>query len=482
MSSRSTAIEALRTWKEDPVRFVKDVFGVTPDPWQEEILRVFPENQRLAMKACKGPGKTCLIAWLCWNFLATRPHPKIAATSITKDNLSDGLWAEMAKWMHKSKYLMQQFEWNKTRIANKDFPETWWMSARNWSQSGTGDQQANTLAGLHADYIMFVLDEAGGIPDAVMAAAEAALSTGIECKLVMAGNPTHLEGPLYRACHTEAHLWYVVSITGDPDDPMRSPRIDPAWARAQIEKYGRDNPWVLINVFGQFPPASINALLGVDEVKAAMERHIDPENYKYSQKRLGIDVARFGDDSTILFSRQGLASFPCIEMRNATTIEIAERIATHKAEWGSELDCVDGTGGYGAGVVDNLQKFGISAYEIHFNSKANDSRYFNRRSEMWFKMADWIKSGGALPNDSQLLRELTTPTYTFKNDKMFLEKKEQIKDRLGSSPDMADALALTFAIPEQAARDTIINRHTDRFNKMSHEWDPLDEKREKLYK
>jgi hypothetical protein len=386
----------------------------------------------------------------------------------------------MAKWKNNSRYLTENFEWTKTRIFNKKSPETWFMSARNWSKSASPEGQADTLAGLHADYIMFVLDESGGIPDSVMAAAEAALATGIECKLVQAGNPTHLDGPLYRACSSEKHLWKVVEITGDPDDPMRSPRISKQWAREQIEKYGRTNPWVLINVFGKFPPSSVNSLLGPDEVEAAMGRRVDPQDYEFAQKRLGIDVARFGDDRTILFPRQGLMALPPITMRNARSNEIAARVCNHKAEWGSVLDCVDGTGGYGSGVVDSLIQVGHAPLEIHFNGKATDSRYFNKRSEMWFLMAEWVKRGGSLPPDVEGLKdELCAPTYTFKNGKFYLEAKDQIKDRLKFSPDIADALALTFCIAEQSGKRNLIEQLRYSFmgqddNKLESEWDPLD--------
>jgi hypothetical protein len=100
-----------------------------------------------------------------------------------------------------------------------------------------------------------------------------------------------------------------VTITGDPDDPKRSPNISLDYARQQIASYGRENPWVMVNVLGQFPPSSINALLGVEDVEAAMKRHLLRHQYDWAQKRLGIDVARFGDDRTIIFPRQGLASF-----------------------------------------------------------------------------------------------------------------------------------------------------------------------------
>ncbi len=167
----------MATWREHPDIFVREVFRVEPDAWQDEILKAFPHHPRMAMKAAKGVGKTCILAWLCWNFLLTRPYPKIAATSITGDNLADNLWTEMAHWMGKSQMLSSSFTWTKTRIFSNDHSETWWMSARPWSKSADTAQQGNALAGLHADYIMFVLDESGGIPDAVMASAEAALSS-----------------------------------------------------------------------------------------------------------------------------------------------------------------------------------------------------------------------------------------------------------------------------------------------------------------
>jgi len=428
----------------------------------------------LQLTTARGQGKTAVISWLCWNFLATRPYPKIAATSITEDNLSDGLWAEMAKWQQRSEYLKTQFKWTKRRIFNVQEPENWFMSARSWSKSATSDQQANTLAGLHADYIMFVLDESGGIPAAVMAAAEAALSTGIECKLVQAGNPTHLEGPLYAACTNERHLWYVVEITGDPDSPMRSPRISVKWAREQIEKYGVDNPWVLINVFGKFPPSSMNTLLGPDEVEAAMNRTCDPTDFQDAQKRLGVDVARFGDDRTVFAPRQGIIAFKLREFRNLRSYEVAGQIVKARRSWGHELDLVDETGGYGAAVVDALIHLGETPLGVNFAEKADDSRqFYNKRAEMYWRCAEWVKRGGILPKDPELKRELVAPTYTFKNGRILLESKDQIKDRLGFSPDKSDALALTFAIDEMLASDSLLNLIQESNNTLS-DYNPLD--------
>lgn len=463
------ASATLDRWRRDPVAFVRQEFKVEPDPWQVDVLRAFPTHNRLAMKACKGPGKTAVLAWLVLNFLATRPSPKIACTSITGDNLSSNLWPELAKWIAVSDFLRHTFVWTKTRVEHRQHPATWWAAARTWPKSANAEQQAHALAGLHADYALFVLDESSEIPQAVMATAEAVLASGIETKVVQAGNPTRLDGPLYTACTTQRALWHITTITGDPDDPQRSARISLTYAREQIALHGRENPWVMVNVLGQFPPASINALLGVEEVEAAMARVLRPEFYEYGQKRLGVDVARFGDDRSVIFARQGLQAFPPVIMRVARTTSIAARVAQAIATWGAEVTLVDDTGHWGHGVIDQLATAGLAVLPVIFSDRAIDPRYFNRRAEMWLELAKWVKAGGALPKIPELVGELVTPTYTFHGGKFRLEEKDQIKARLGRSPDLADAIALTFAIPDQPSAAMQPFSAT---GKVAHEFDP----------
>jgi hypothetical protein len=471
-----TVFQKMRRWRHDAVYFVCDQFKVEPDKWQLDVLKAASTEQRIAMKACKGPGKTCVLAWIAWWFMCTRPHPKIAATSISGDNLSDNLWPELAKWQAKSPFLKDKFKWTKTRIFAKDHPETWFMAARSWPKTADPSKQADTLAGLHADYIMFILDEAGGIPDAIVATAEAALATGKECKLIMAGNPTQTSGPLYRACTKEKHLWWTISITSDPDNPKRTPRVSIEWARQQIEKYGKDNPWVLVNVFGEFPPSSINQILSADEVERAMGRQVPVTALEHAQKRIGVDVARFGDDSTVLFPRQGLMAFEPVQMRNARNPDIAARVMMAKNKWRSEYEFVDGTGGYGGGVIDAMLNAGAAPVEVMASGKANSHKYRNRRAENWFRMAEWVKRGGCLPKAvNELSGELTVATYTFDNQGRFLlMPKEQMKEELGRSPDFADALALTFTYPEMQASNLLpgLNRAA---GKVKSEWNPIQQ-------
>lgn len=441
----------MRRYAAQPWNMVRDCFGVEPDVWQDETLHaVAPQvhDLRVALKACKGPGKTAVLAWIILWFLATRWEAKILCTSITEANLKANLWPELNKWMSRSALFRSAFTWTKSRVSRTSSPDNWFAEARTWPKQANAEQQADALAGHHADNVMAVVDESGGAPQAVMVALEAIFASCVEGKLIQSGNPTHTTGPLYRACTIDRHLWRIIRITGDPDDPARSPRISLEWAKQQIAAYGRDNPWVMVNVLGEFPPASINSLLGVEEVEAAMRRHLVPHEYNWSQRRLGVDVARFGDDRTVIFPRQGLASFRPDVMRRQNTSEIAARVFVDAKKFHAELILVDDTGHWGHGVIDQCTTAGLPVIGINYAGKAINPRYKNRRAEMWLEGAKAIRAGAALPPIPELVPELTEPTYTFLNGVFVLEEKDQIKERLGRSPDLADAYMQTYAIED----------------------------------
>lgn len=448
----TVAVDNLRRWKNDPRIFVREVFAVEPDPWQDDVLEAFPHQPRVAMAASKGPGKTTTLAWLAWNFLLTRPHPKIAATSITGDNLADGLWTEMSKWQQKSALLKSAFTWNKTRIFANDHPETWWMSARSWPKKASAEEQAATLAGLHAEYILFLIDESGSIPPAVLIAAEAALATGTESHVIQAGNTTDTSGMLYEACVTNRSKWYVVPVSGDPDDPKRSPRVSKAWAQDLIDRYGRDSPYVMVNVLGQFPRTSFASLLSLDDIKAAQGRSYR-ESDIYGQPRiLGVDVALFGGDASVIFPRQGLVAFAPERHRNIEPHLGASRVSARWGEWEPDAVFVDNTGGYGASWISHLRLMGREPIGVGFAESPNDPQFLNKRAEIYWNCAKWIRDGGQLPPASvpgmtELTRALTETTYTTKRDKLMLEPKELVTQRIQYSPDDADALCLTFSHP-----------------------------------
>jgi hypothetical protein len=290
--------------------------------------------------------------------------------------------------MARSPLFRKVFEWTKTRIFARDHPETWFFSARTWPQTASTEQQANALAGDCMPTTLFsswtslaaFLTRLWWLRRAASPRASGRRYFRRETRGIRAG-------PSYRAATVERHLWHFIEITGDPDDPNRSPRINLQWAKEQIDKYGRDNPWVLVKVFGKFPPASLDSLLGLDEVQDAMRRDRAEHEHSFAARVLGVDAARFGDDPWIIFPRQGLTAFKPIEMRGPRTQEAAARIATAWERWSADACFVDDTGGYGDGAIDSLLTLNYFPTPINFSGKATNPRYYNKRSEMHFELA-----------------------------------------------------------------------------------------------
>lgn len=484
----------IERWRDDPVAFVTEVFGagyeretgaaLVLDAWQRDFLgKLLSPRRRVAAKAAKGVGKTAALAWVAWWFLLTRRHVKAACCSITGDNLDDGLWTELALWRRRSPLLDALFAQTGGAIESKDHPETWWLSKRAFPRDADKSAQAETLAGLHADAILILLDEVGSYPSGVFAAAKAIFNVvGADALLVVAGNCTDVDGPLYRLCTEEADAWEVVSITGDPDDPQRSSRVDIEVARAEIARYGREDPVVMVNILGKFPPKGGSKLLSLDEVTAAMHRDSPQRLWAKEARIWGLDCATTGMDRSLLYKRQGPVAFIPRTWRNLEPDQLADKVAlevadARRAGKGPHKVFVD-MGGVGRGTYSRLRSLlGDLVEGVDFGSSAlDDAQYANRRTEMWCVMAEWVRTHGCLPDRPELRTELTAPSVgeqstTSKGTRRMLESKESLAKRGHPSPDEGDALALTFAAPVLApATEALHQRHAGR---AATDFDPI---------
>jgi phage terminase large subunit len=469
------AVDKLRVWKDDWPRMVRECMGGDPDDWQDELLQMVPRRKRCAVKCSKGVGKSRGMAWCTICFVATRPHAQVAVTSISGANLRDGLWKEICSEIEKSDFLKAIFNVGKERIGVRGSEHDWFISPRTWSKDADATEQSKTLAGLHAPHMLFVGDEVAGYSAGILPTAEGVLATGGDTHLLVGGNATDPGGPLFDICTRQRDLWHVIEVNGDPDNPKRSKRVDLEWATEQIALHGRDNPYVKVNILNEFPPTAFNSLLGPDEVLKAMQRIVREDQYGFAQKRLGIDVARYGDDRSVIFPRQGLIAFAPVVMRGASNPEVAGRVIVAKRKFGSEMEFIDDTGGFGAGVIDNLLQYKYKPVPVNSSSKPLDPRYYNKRSEMHFEAAEWVKRGGSLPYDNELLKELTAPTYTLFKGKLLIEGKDQIKKRLGFSPDKGDAFNLTFALPDMPSSSS--TSPGDAGGVVESNYNPFDPKR-----
>jgi phage terminase large subunit len=446
----------MKLWRERPVIFAEDVFDIKYDAWQEHYVDLYMNHSRVAAVASKGPGKTFTLATIGWHFFITRHLPKMAALSITKDHLKSNLWAELRRLRAQSELIKRTVTDGESRLNRIGHEGYSFIDARSFPKSADENQQASSLAGLHADNVAFLIDEAGSIPDAVINTADAALSTGSEgdkcAKMLITANPEQPRGVVYRAYmgHTKQD-WAVMTISGDPEDPKRASRVDLKWAQEMIDQYGREDPWVMINVLGKYPRVGMDTLLSDIEVREAQMREVSERDVANSQCRLGLDVARGGVDRSSFARRRGLIAYPLeVVGSDINGPGLAGMVAKQHLDHRVERVFVDNTGGFGSSVVDALDQFPhIDVTPVHYSSKAQDQRYFNKRTEMWMRMRDWVRKGGVLPKDPMLAEELCAVKFFTNGGKIRLEEKDQVKSRLGRSPDRADALAQTFADVEQ---------------------------------
>ena len=215
-----------------------------------------------------------------------------------------------------------------------------------------------------------------------------------------------------------------------------------------------------------FSAESDDILIPIDLVSAAVKRQYVERDIVYAPVVIGVDVARFGDDATVFFKRQGLVAFDPVIIRKLDNMAVADRLVSYIAENSPDAVFVDS--GAGAGVIDRVRQLGCTVTEVAFGGRALSEKYRNRRAEMWIEMGEWLRSGGQIPDHATLKADLSAPTYLFDaSGKMVLESKDKIKERLGRSPDFADALALTFAAP--VYKSSGVHGQDDRI-----EYNPLD--------
>ncbi len=235
--------------------------------------------------------------------------------------------------------------------------------------------------------------------------------------------------------------WYSASFTVDQTGALPADEVEAMRREMTVTAFARE-------MLCDFSASVDNVLLSVHQVDAACRRHATVAEFGLAPKIIGVDVARQGDDRTVIFKRQGIASFKPEVFRGLDAMQVAAQVAATSEEWKPDAIFIDGSGGYGAGVIDRLRQLRHKVTEVQFGGKADDPRFANKRAEMWFKMAEWVKECGILPDDQDLKQDLCSPTYGHdQQGRLLLEAKDKIKQRGLPSPDEGDGLALTFAHP-----------------------------------
>lgn len=262
---------------------------------------------------------------------------------------------------------------------------------------------------------------------------------------------------------------------------------DPAWTAHKLTIYETDAlpPEEIESVRGMMPESAFkreylcdfnaavdDILLSFDEVETATRRSYMAGDFQHAAKVIGVDVARQGDDSTVVIRRQGLMVWEPKSYQIPNVMEVADKVAFEINEWKPDAVFVDGTGGYGAGVIDRLRQLGHRVIEVQFSASPSDPKFLNKRAEMWWDMAQAVKANLQIPNHKQLKEDLCTPTYGFNlANKQTLESKDAIKARGLPSPDCGDALAVTYA--SKVTPTHVSNIIDAEFTVTKRVWNPL---------
>jgi hypothetical protein len=458
-----------------------------PDAWACEFLdeigrQVRERNfdgshavkpQRHAVVSGHGIGKSAISAWVVGWIMATRPMCKGTVTAGTATQLSTKTWAEVAKWNRKS-IVGHWFEVatgrGSMKMYHKQHPESWFASAQTCRP-----EDSEAFAGQHAaDSTSFYLfDEASQIDPKIWEVSEGGLTTG-EPMMFVFGNPTRNTGKFFECFNGDRKRWTTRQIDS------RTVQVTNKAEHAEwVAAHGDDSDFVRVRVRGVFPRASSMQFIPRDLVDAAMTRVPETTAMGTRTAIVGVDVARFGDDKSVIRTRIGrdAATWPAHEFRKIDTMDLAARVAKHIVQLRSTglrvVTFVDG-GGVGGGVVDRLRELGYDVVEVQFGAKATDSRkYANKRAEMWGRMKEWLPIG-CLARHEPLATDLTAVEYSFRpDDTILLEPKEVMKRRGLDSPDDGDALAITFAepVPEFTVDD--VDRNAVQTPANRGEYDPF---------
>ncbi len=436
-----------------------------PEPWQDSVLLMIEEELvagarslsgivseaiQIAVRSGHDIGKSALVCWIILWAISTREDTKGVVTANTEKQLRLKLWSELSKW--KRLFIAgHMFNTTATGIAAKDDTRAkeWHIDAIPWSEDSVEGFQ-----GLHnyGKRVIVIFDEASGIVDKVWEAIDGVMNESeTEIIWLATGNPTRNTGR-FRECFDptgQGQFWKSLKVDSRDVSFTNKDRINRA-----IDLWGLDSDYVKVRFLGEFPDSSSAQLIPTDYILTAMSCEVS--SHAYQPLILAVDVARYGDNESVLLFRRGkdCRTIPLQRIRKMDTIGLGNAIVTAIATHGPDAVFID-EGGIGGGVIDFVRHLGHSVIGVNFGSQASTplggERAYNKRAEMYLSLRTWLRDGGGIPDSSDLKAQLLSIEYGHSKagkmgDAIMLSPKEELDE----SPDIADALALTFAYPVAA--------------------------------
>ncbi len=447
-------------YRGDIVAFVREVLHAEPWPWQLEVLAEYQKrNRRISIRSGHRVGKTTCLAWMILHHAMCFFPQKVQVTAPTEKQLYNALWAEVKKWHHAFKAQVPEL----AALLDIKHDSMVFLPAPGLSFTTCATSRAETpeaLSGIHSDWVLLIGDEASGIPEQVFEAAVGSMA-GKNAITILAGNPVRGQGMFFethgklKGDGTKGTWWTrCVPCAEVPE------QVTADYAEDVAMRYGVNSNVYRVRVLGEFPVSDDDTVIPFDKVEPSAGR--DVTTAPTTQIIWGVDCARFGRDRSTLCKRQAnRLKEPIRAWYKLDTMELAGRV---KLEWdeapSSERPaeiCVDANG-LGAGVADRLRQLGLPVRCINVSespTSKDQDRYQRLRDELWFKMRAWFYAlDCTIPDEyldprysgGDLIGELTKPKYKFlPNGKIKVESKDDLKARGVDSPDLAEALLMTFA-------------------------------------
>lgn len=479
----------LLRWAVDPVRFVTEVFdfdgteGKRLSDQQREGLECYRRLITAKLKASRGQslteqeardatrlglcvhsghgtGKTAFAAWCLLHFLITRPFCKIPCIAPVGPQLKTNLWPEVHLWLRRSPLLNDMIKWQAEKIFFREAEgKEWFAIPRTVNVKASAEEQAETLAGIHADNMLVVVDESSGVPDPVFRPLEGGL-TGPLNMVLQIGNPTQSTGFFHDSFTKHRQDWLVCHWNAEESELVARSHIE-----RMARKYGKDSNAYRIRVLGLPPLASADTLLAWDLIMQAVDRDLIVE--ADTPIVFGIDVARMGDDKSVILVRQGGRILDIDEREKMKTVDQVEWIMAAIRQWNPAVVAIDVIG-YGGGIYDVVERLApclVEAVDVS-NSADTHEEVYRLRDELWWQLRERFENRTiSILNNDTLIGELSAIKYKPRptDNKIKIESKQEMKDRGLASPNIADALCLSeyavrFVGPRAHQTDTYRRR------------------------
>jgi phage terminase large subunit len=475
------------SWVEEPEKFVEEALNGKPTRQQRQGLQALRDlvrakekrrrgltlSEKEAELAAKlgisimsghGTGKDCFAAWAILWFITCFPFPKIPCTAPTGHQLKDVLWSEINKWLRNS--LIKDFlTWQAEKLYWTEHKgKEWFAVPRTANPKASAEEQAETLQGFHEDHMMVVVDEASGVPDAVFRPLEGALTGSINFVLLIF-NPTRSQGYAINSQYEDRARW--ISLRWNSEESELTDKVAQANAAA---RYGRDSNFYRIRVLGLPPKADSDVLIPWEWAQDAIDNH-DLLPLDTDPTVAGFDVGGGGDESIIL-RRHGPRVFPLKQKDTADSEILTNWALKELAAAEPDLVMVDAIG-IGWGIAGNLRaRSGLRVLDINVATAASDDERFHRlRDELWWRVREKFELRQiSLPNDKELLGELTTIKFSEEGGKIKVESKKDLKKRGLASPNRADALCLSYYYDTHDVRRAALARKSWRRAEPAASW------------